>query len=190
MAFQDWFSSVPVLRTPQLVLRPFCYSDMEAYLGFFTSSAVQQYLGGLKWPRNEREQRQWVDNINGRCLKNKLVFTWCVEEAASGAVVGRIDLGGFVRRSMADLAYYFAPELWGQGLATEAAAAVVRFGLEELGLHRIQATVRPENPASVRVLEKSGFQREGLLRQYDFGYEFHDVYLYALLQTDEEKGNE
>ena len=54
-----------------------------------------------------------MDNINGRCLKAKLVLTWCVEEKETGNVIGRVDLGGFVRKSMADLSYYFGKEYWG-----------------------------------------------------------------------------
>ena len=54
----------------------------------------------------------------------------------------------------------------GSGYATEAAAAVLRFGFDTLGLHRIWATCRPENLGSSRVLEKIGMQREGHLRDH------------------------
>jgi ribosomal-protein-alanine N-acetyltransferase len=55
-----------------------------------------------------------------------------------------------------DVAYRLLPAYWGRGLATEAAIASVRFGLDNLGLKRIIGLVMPENVASVRVLEKAG----------------------------------
>lgn len=65
---------------------------------------------------------------------------------------------------------------------------MTRFGFEELELHRIQALVLPENPASLRVLEKAGFQKEGLLKKYPFGREFHDaVILAAVCEKNWEK---
>jgi ribosomal-protein-alanine N-acetyltransferase len=61
-------------------------------------------------------------------------------------------------------------------------AAVTAFGLDELGLCRIQATVLPENAASLRVLVKSGYEREGLLRNYPFGKEIHDAFMLSVIR--------
>ena len=57
-----------------------------------------------------------------------------------------------------DVAYRLLPAYWGQGLATEAARASVRYGFAELGLGRIIGLVMPENIASARVLEKAGLR--------------------------------
>ena len=54
---------------------------------------------------------------------------------------------------------------WGQGLMSEVLPMLVRFGFEQLGLHRIEARVEPEHGASVRLLRKLGFTDEGLLRE-------------------------
>ncbi len=61
---------------------------------------------------------------------------------------------------MADIAYKISPTALVRGFATEAAVEVTRFGLDELKLHIIQATVMPENAASFRVLEKAGYVAE------------------------------
>jgi ribosomal-protein-alanine N-acetyltransferase len=73
------------------------------------------------------------------------VFTWCAELKSDKKAIGRIDLGGFVKKSMADISYYFSPEYWGMGYATEAVKEVTRFGFDELRLHRIQADWKDEN---------------------------------------------
>ncbi len=74
---------------------------------------------------------------------------------------------------------------WGQGFATEASRAVVRFGLETLGLNRLYAHHMARNPASGRVLERIGMQREGVLRRRVRKWgRFEDVVIYALLREE------
>lgn len=183
MKFADYFDAIPELETDRLLLRAFHREDIDRYLAIVRSPGVQKYLGGgLNNLPNDQHIANWLNNINGRLLKSKTVFTWCIWHKADEKVVGRIDLGGFLRKSVAELSSYFAEDYWGQGLATEAVKRVVRFGLEELRLHRIQATVMPENAASLRVLEKAGLCREGLLRSYSFGKEFHDVVILSVIE--------
>ncbi|MCQ2445523.1 MAG: GNAT family N-acetyltransferase, partial [Clostridia bacterium] len=71
---------------------------------------------------------------------------------------------------------------WGEGIASEAVKKVTEFGLNELGLVRIQGLVMAENQASIRVLEKNGYLTEGLLHHYPFGREFHDVVMLAIIK--------
>jgi ribosomal-protein-alanine N-acetyltransferase len=85
---------------------------------------------------------------------------------------------------MADIAYYLSKNYWNQGIMSEAAQEVVRFGFEELGLHRIQTTVLPENIHSLKILKKIGFVEEGLLRQYNHGKEFKDTIMLSMLKDD------
>ncbi|MGG1948556.1 GNAT family protein [Trinickia sp. NRRL B-1857] len=66
----------------------------------------------------------------------------------------------------AELAYDLSPEYWGRGIGAAAAAALVEWAQREYGFVRIQATVLTANRRSIRVLEKCGFQYEGLLRAY------------------------
>ncbi len=83
-------------------------------------------------------------------------------------IVGRMSLGGIMRGVFqnAYLGYWIDAEHQGQGLMTEAVEAGVAFAFREAGLHRVQAAVMPRNVASVRVLEKLGFRREGLAERY------------------------
>ena len=85
-------------------------------------------------------------------------------------LVGRISLGGISRGALqnAYLGYGVDIEHGGQGIATQAVKLAVEIAFEELGLHRVQAAVVPENTASARVLEKAGFREEGLARRYLF----------------------
>ena len=81
--------------------------------------------------------------------------------------------------------YKLMPAHWGQGLATEALRALVRFGFDRLGLHRLEAGCAVENAASARVLEKAGLIREGHKRQVlPIRGAWVDNYFYAVLATD------
>jgi ribosomal-protein-alanine N-acetyltransferase len=71
---------------------------------------------------------------------------------------------------------------------TEAVSQIVRFSLERAGLNRLQATAAVENIASIRVLQKTGFTQEGLLREYAMGSEFGDVYMYSILRREYHAG--
>jgi ribosomal-protein-alanine N-acetyltransferase len=85
-------------------------------------------------------------------------------------MVGTITLSMVVRAAWqnAMLGYWVARASGGRGYATAAAGQAVAFALgeRELGLHRVQAAVMPRNAASIRVLEKNGFRREGLAERY------------------------
>lgn len=181
--FKDYFENIPYLETERFILSAFKREDMDEYFDILRDERVQKYLGGGV-PLFDKEPNItcWLNNINDKLLKRKLVFTWCVKEKASGKVIGRIDLGGFVKKTMAEISYHFAYNSWGKGTATEIVSCVTNFGLNELGLRRIQGLVHIENKASKRVLEKNGFIQEGLLRHYPFGRGFHDVFIMAVVQ--------
>jgi ribosomal-protein-alanine N-acetyltransferase len=83
-------------------------------------------------------------------------------------VVGRISLGGILRGAFqnAYLGYWIDAAHQGQGLMTEAVRAATNFAFGAAALHRVQAAVMPSNKASLRVLEKAGYRREGAAARY------------------------
>lgn len=183
--FNSYFSSIPKMETERLIFTAFTREDMNAYFEILRDKDVQRYLGGGV-PLFDKEPHisNWLNNINDKLLKRKLVFTWCIREKRSNQVIGRIDLGGFIKKQNAEISYHFAKAFWGGGLASEAVQIVTKFGMEELGLSRIQGMVMVDNQTSVRVLEKNGYIKEGVLHHYPFGREFHDVVMLAKLRLD------
>ncbi|MFJ7952075.1 GNAT family N-acetyltransferase [Lysinibacillus sp. NPDC096418] len=112
-------------------------------------------------------------------------FTFGIYELGTDYLIGHIAIysvkrlpysSGFVGYAM-DEAYV------GKGIVTEAVELVANFAFEEIGLHRIEAYVAPENRPSIRVLEKAGFQQEGLLRKLLYiNGKWVDHYMYARLE--------
>lgn len=118
---------------------------------------------------------------SGQCLP----FTITVD----GEFAGQITVGNVIRASLrsAWIGYWVAKSVAGGGVATAAVALVVDHVFTEAGLHRIEATVRPENTASLRVLAKVGFREEGLFRRYlDVAGDWRDHACFAI--TAEEIG--
>ncbi|MEM6318113.1 MAG: GNAT family protein [Bacteroidota bacterium] len=87
-----------------------------------------------------------------------------------------------VYRKTGEIGYWIGEPFWRKGIATEAIRQAVRYGFDVLRLHRIEAKVFEYNVGSKRVLEKNGFQLEGIARQAVYKNEqFWDAYCYGLL---------
>ncbi|MEO8393913.1 MAG: GNAT family protein, partial [Chloroflexota bacterium] len=101
-------------------------------------------------------------------------------------LIGRCGFNYILRQDRrASIGYDLGYAYWGKGIMTEAVRAMARFGFEVLNLNRIEADAAAENVGSIRVLEKVGFQREGLQHEQYFEWdEFHDLVLFALLKKD------
>lgn len=105
----------------------------------------------------------------------------CVDGVPAGAIY--LTMGAKVHAVRADLSYLIAKEFWGKGVVTQAARLAVEAGFQQFGLARIQAYALTTNIASQRVLEKCGFQREGLLRNFvQLRGTLVDVFIYGITQ--------
>ena len=104
-----------------------------------------------------------------------------------GRLAGSVTVGGVTRGAMDSgyVGYWVDREVAGRGVATTAVALALDHCFGPVGLHRVEANVRPENAASRRVLEKLGMVQEGLHRRYLFiDEDWRDHLAYALLVED------
>jgi ribosomal-protein-alanine N-acetyltransferase len=108
-----------------------------------------------------------------------------------GRFVGHVIVGNVVREPLLSgyVGYWVDSTVTGGGVITAAVALVVDHCFNRVGLHRVEATVRPENAASLRVLEKLGFREEGLFRRYlDVDGAWRDHTCYALTAEEVRPG--
>ncbi len=128
-----------------------------------------------------RQRREW---------KTGLAYVFLVAPREDDRrVIGRLALGGVLRGvfQSAYLGYWMDGACQGRGLMTEAVRAGTQFAFTAAGLHRVQAAVMPRNGASLRVMEKAGYRREGLAERYlCIGGKWEDHVLFAV--TAEEWG--
>jgi RimJ/RimL family protein N-acetyltransferase len=149
-----------ILQTERLVLREFVEDDAAAVYRFASDPLVTRYtrdgLGSVEEARATLRAGPLADY-------QKYGYGRWASALPIGEVIGFCglkclqDLGGEV-----DVGYRFLPAYWGAGLATEAARAVIAYGLDRLGMRRILGLVDPENKASIRVLQKCGLVFEEL----------------------------
>nr|HET6904382.1 GNAT family protein [Ktedonobacteraceae bacterium] len=130
------------------------------------------------------EQAELLIERQRHRFEQKERFRWGIALKDSDTIIGT---GGYVAWNHiwynAELGYDLARPYWGQGIMTEAVRAMIQFGFEHMGLHRIEAEVMPENTASVRLLRKLDFQEEGVLHERSFWKGgFHDLAIFALLK--------
>ena len=147
---------IPALRTPRLILRAFRPSDHDAYAAMNADPDVREWLGGRvlsaqeTWALMETALGQWA--LRGYGL-------FAVE--AGGTFAGRIGLLHPAEWPEPELAWALARGFWGNGLATEAAAAVRDWAFERFGFPHLASFILPENLRSRRVAEKLGATRDG-----------------------------
>jgi RimJ/RimL family protein N-acetyltransferase len=104
---------------------------------------------------------------------------------ASPLLIGGIGLDICEEDEKGELGFWIDQSYWGKGVATEAAAALVKFGFEKLCLHKIVAFHMVRNPASGRVMEKLGMRKEGMLRDHvKKSDQFEDSVAYGILVSD------
>lgn len=120
-------------------------------------------------------------------MRSNREFSFGIFAIDTNRLIGHISLYAIKRLPyLSGFVGYSVDEKYvGQGIASEALALVLKFAFTNIKLHRVEAYVSPKNEPSVRVLEKSGLEREGLLRKLLFiNGVWEDHYMYAMLQED------
>lgn len=157
----------PTLETPRLRLRPLAPSDEADLVALDSDPEVMRYVGspaGVKSPADTRERARLRIRETESGDYEPLGF-WRIEGRSDGTFHGVGALIQMPDSEDVEVAYRLARRAWGQGIATEAAGALVAHALGPLGLPRVVAVTYPANQASQRVLDKLGFERHGI-REY------------------------
>ena len=186
--------AAPHIAGGRVVLRQPKFSDYDAWSSLRRIS--QNFLSPWEptWADNELTRGSYRKRIlfynsqwqNGTSFP-LFIFARLDEEGARDALVGGLTLSN-VRRGAAQsctLGYWMGQPYAGRGLMTEAVTAVIPYVFDELELHRVEAACIPENSPSRKLLEKTGFQYEGMARRYlRIDGLWRDHLLYALLADD------
>jgi RimJ/RimL family protein N-acetyltransferase len=150
MAMPD---ALPELETPRLRLRQFCEADLDAWARITSDAEVMRYVGGNALDRDQAWRSlgyalgHW--KIRGFGL-------YAAEEKATGALIGRIGLYRPEGWPGLEVGWLVERSRWGEGLATEGAAAAMAHAFQHLDARRLISVIEPPNTASIRVAEKLG----------------------------------
>ena len=182
------FQTFPQLETERFVLRQLRLADAEALFAILSDEQVTEFYDDEPFAEISQAREQieaWNSGYDARrCIR------WGISRKEHDLLVGTCGYYGFhTWHGRASLGYELARPCWRQGMMTEALEAVIGFGFGQVGLNRIQAVVMPGNVGSERLLEKLGFQREGVLREYEnWGDKGRvDVTMFSLLRREYER---
>ena len=154
----------PTLHTARLTLRPFTEGDMDALFVLHSNAGVMRYWDSPPWTEPARAERFIA--VCRRFEQDGTGARLAIERAADHVFIGWCQLFEWnPDHRSAMMGYCLDEAAWGQGYATEAAAALLQWAFDTLDLNRVQAEADTRNTASGRVLEKLRFVREGTLRE-------------------------
>lgn len=145
-----------IFATRRLIGRHLQASDVEALLEVYGDADAMRWVGDGE-PLTREQCVEWVA-VSERNYRTRGYGMSALIEQESGEIIGFCGLVHPAGQVDAELKYALKREHWGRGLATEAAAAMLAYAQESLGLHYAIATTATENLASQRVLSKAGMQ--------------------------------
>jgi len=176
--------TLPIITTPRIVLRWISEDDIDSLYEIFSNRHVMRYWSSE--PLADREAAADLQREIAGGNENETMFKWGLALRDSNTVIGTTTLFNLnLDNGRAELGYAMSHAHWGKGYMNEALKALVSHAFEAMDLRRLEADVDPRNAASIRVLEKLGFQREGFLRErWHVNGEIQDAFFYGLLRRE------
>ncbi len=174
----------PELLGARVRLRATHARDIDATFELHADPEAMRYWSTV--PMQTRAQaearvRAQIDSFGAR-----QALAWAITLRAHDVFIGNVTLFKIdPDHRRCEIGYSLLRAFWGGGYAREALELAIAFAFDTLNLHRIEADIDPRNTRSIALIERVGFQREGLLRdRWRVGDEVSDTALYALLSTD------
>jgi RimJ/RimL family protein N-acetyltransferase len=173
-----------VIETERLRLMTLSESDIADLVPLIGDPRVAATTLRIPHPFAEQDAREF---LSSPARENELRLG--IRLRGNGALIGGLGLHPYPEHKRAELGYWIGVPYWGQGYATEAARAVVKYGFEKVQLNRIFAEHFKHNPASGKVLQKIGMKYEGCMRQNVLKWgNFVDVEVYSILKQEFDSG--
>jgi len=171
------------LATTRLWIRELVMEDWPAVHRYASDSQVT--LHTIWGPNTEQDTIQYVQSmLNEQQQEPRTVYEMAVIRREDNQLIGGCGLH-LSDQQQAEIGYCNDPGSWGKGYASEAAAAMLEYGFNQLNLHRIYARCRPDNIGSAKVMQKIGMSYEGHLREHMYyKQQWWDSYQYSILQTE------
>jgi RimJ/RimL family protein N-acetyltransferase len=156
--------TLPIIATPRVVLRWIAEDDVDSLYEIFSDPQVMRYWSTVPLPNREAAAELQREIAAGN--ESERSFKWGLALRDSNVVIGTTTLFNLsLDNGRAELGYAMGRAYWGKGYMSEALKALVSHAFEVMELRRLEADVDPRNAASIRMLERLGFQREGFLSE-------------------------
>ncbi len=155
---------IPIIKSQNFLLRPFRKGDEESLQRNINNKNIYKNTATVPYPYTTKGAKFWVKkNLDLMKVKSPETINFVIEK--DGEVAGSIGLMNIERGHKAEIGYWLGEKYWGGGIMTRAVKLVTDYGFKNLRLKRIYGYVFSFNLGSQKVLGKSGFKLEGIMRK-------------------------
>ncbi|WP_345807043.1 GNAT family protein [Bacillus pumilus] len=174
----------PTIHTERLILKQATTEDAKDMHIYLSNETVCRYMGidAHETIKDTKGEIQWYDKI----FKEQTGIRWGISLKDNPAIIGSCGFLNLEKQHCrTEIGYELHQDHWRKGIMSEAIAAVLRYGFQEMNLNRIEAIIDPENTSSIKLVEMLYFIKEGLLREYELGQKgFVNVCMYSILKME------
>lgn len=176
--------SFPELHTERLHLRRIRLSDFNSLIRYANNEKISDQIINIPYPYKEEDAVTRM-NFVLQGFQNQERYVFAITLKDQDELIGEIGIHLDKTNDSAQVGYWIGETFWGQGIVSEALAAILKFGFEELNLNKIYATHYPDNIASGRIMQKNGMIKEGELKQhYKIKGKYRDLIQYRLTKDE------
>jgi ribosomal-protein-alanine N-acetyltransferase len=177
-------NNFPIITTERLTMRSFELSDASEVQRMAGSSQIAATTANIPHPYLDGMAEDWISK-HQNWFEEGISVDFAIELKSSKKLIGNISLIINKANHRAEIGYWVGEEFWNQGYCTEAMKEVIRYAFTSRVINKITCRHIMTNPASGKVMMKSGLVQEGYFRQdiYKNGHYF-DTLVYGLLKSD------
>lgn len=158
------FNAFPNLESKRFVLREVKEKDYLSIYEIYSDNDTVKYQQMVTMQTMEQAQKSVQAFLRG--FENKKFIRWCIATRQQDNVVGLITLHSFNRwNSQGEIGFMLNKAYWRQNIMGEVGEEILKFAFQVMDLNRIEASVHPENIASIKLCEKLGFKEEGVKKE-------------------------
>jgi [ribosomal protein S5]-alanine N-acetyltransferase len=177
-------TSSKIIVNEQIHLSEFQFTDQAACVELLTEKEIYDLTLRIPYPYTEADFQRWLNIVEKTKQEEGRPFHWAIRNEKNSLIGGCGFDGLQISKShLAEIGYWLAKPYWGCGIMTAVVGRLCQVAFSEFGIVKIIAHVFSENAASAKVLEKCGFEQEGLLRKHYLKDGNHlDARLFALVK--------
>ena len=181
-----------MLKGEKVILRPVRRTDIEYFLKWFNDPEVIQYLE-MYLPMTEMAEEKYIENLGTTGAGTIVAFVIEAVDGKNSKPIGTVGLSNIHPKDHHSVFGIAVGEkdYWSKGYGTEAANLIIRYGFEQLNLHRITSSAKSFNERSIKLHKSAGFAEEGRQREADFeNGAYHDRVIFGLLRKEWQQMND
>lgn len=182
----DLFNKFPKIETNRFLLREIRDEDYKEIFDIYSDDEVLKYQNMV--PMKSLDEAIAYANFISDGYKNKRFIRWGIARKSDNRVVGAVALHHIeIENSKVSIGYILNRTLWKQKIMSEVVSVIIEFIFNELKLNRVEASIHPDNIASIKLCEKLGFKKDGLKEEFIFNRaanKFEDRLIYGLIKRN------